>query len=149
MRRYLRDVILGILLGLLFGCALGSVRSHAREGVEYNNDPEVTAWYRSLMRPDMDHSSCCGTSDAYWCDDIHVRGDHVFCTITDDRDDAPRGRNHIDIGTEIEIPPEKMKWGPTDPDKGPPSNPTNHSIVFLGGSAYGRYVFCFVANSGV
>src|ERR1017187_1105204 len=143
----LRTIIFGVVLGLLGGLFLGSV--HARPGGEFNNDPEVTQWYKSLTVPDMKDASCCGLADAYWCDIIHVRGDKVFCTITDDRDDHPLGRNHIDIGTEIEIPPEKMKWGPADHDKTPPSNPTGHAIVFLGGSIYARYVFCFVAVGGV
>lgn len=150
VKRYLRNVFIGVLLGLLGALFLGSiVKVHAREGGEFNNDPEVREWFKHLMRPDIKDSPCCGEADGYWCDIIHVRGDKVYCSITDDRDDAPRGRPHIDIGTEIEIPPEKMKWGPHDPDKSPPSNPTGHSMVFLGGSAYGRYVFCFISGTGI
>ena len=114
------------------------------------DEPEFDSWYHGLTRPDLDHSSCCGKADAYWCDIIHVRHDKVFCTITDDRPDAPRGRPHIDIGTEMEIPPEKMKWGPNDPDKTPPSNPTGHAIIFIiNGGSYSPYVLCFVPGTGI
>src|SRR5713101_4082721 len=52
----------------------------------------------------------------------------TYATITDDRDDAPLRRPHIDIGTEIEIPNNKLKW-----DK---SNPTGRGIVFVNKSGY-------------
>ena len=52
--------------------------------------------------------------------------------------DQPSGRPHVDIGTEIEIPNNKLKW-----DK---SNPTGHGIVFLSRSGY---VFCYVQPGGV
>jgi hypothetical protein len=114
----------------------------------------VREWYQKLMRPDMPSSSCCGEADAYWCDDYYSRSDatdgkvHVYCKITDDRPDEPRRRPHVEIGTVIEIPPEKLKW-----DK---SNPTGHSIVFLtsGYNWYGsngkqKAVFCFVQSTGI
>jgi hypothetical protein len=41
------------------------------------------------------------------------------------------------LGTEIEIPNNKLKW-----DSG---NPTGHNILFLG---YSDVVFCFVQSSG-
>jgi hypothetical protein len=95
-------------------------------------------WYQTLMQPDNPSASCCGESDAYWCDKINVRAGKTFCTITDDWDDAPLKRPHVDVGTEVEIPNHKLKW-----DAG---NPTGHSIVFL---SRGGYVFCFVQNGGV
>jgi hypothetical protein len=52
--------------------------------------------------------------------------------------DQPRGRPHVDIGTKIEIPNNKLKW-----DK---SNPTGHGIVFLSRNGY---VFCYVQPGGV
>jgi hypothetical protein len=58
--------------------------------------------------------------------------------VRDDRPDEPRMRPHIDIGTEIEIPNNKLKW-----DK---SNPTGHGVVFLSRAGY---VFCFVQPGGV
>ena len=114
-------------------------RANARDlGQWENQDPAVTEWYRSLMQPDIPEASCCGEADAYFCDEIHVRDEKTFCTITDDRPDEPRGRPHIDIGTQIEIPPNKLKW-----DR---SNPTGHAIIFLSRAGY---VFCFVQGTGI
>ncbi len=53
------------------------------------------------------------------------------------RPDQPRGRPHIDIGTEIEIPNNKLKW-----DK---SNLTGQGIVFLSRNGY---VFCYAQPGG-
>ena len=85
--------------------------------------PKSGEWYQALMQPDVPNASCCGEADAYWADEVHVRDGKTYVTITDDRPDEPRGRPHVDIGTEIEIPNNKLKW-----DK---SNPTGHGIVFL------------------
>ena len=106
-----------------------------------NSDPAVREWFKTLMRPDFKDMPCCGEADGYWCDDIHVTDGRTTCTITDDRPNGPLKRQPVPIGTVIEIPPEKLKW-----DRG---NPTGHSIVFLGGGAYGRWVYCFVQNGGV
>ena len=113
------------------------VRAHDKGQFE-NTDPEVRAWYHSLMQPDAPNASCCGEADAYWADEIHVRDGKTYATITDDRDDRPLRRPHIPVGTEIEIPPNKLKW-----DKG---NPTGHNILFV---SRGMYVFCFVQSSGI
>ena len=146
---------------LFFSATLFFVPAHARIGVDWSspevaNDPEIARWYSSLMRPDGGYSSssCCGEADAYWCDDLSTTTDekgkvHVFCAITDDRDDKPRGRPHREIGTKIEIPPEKMKWTATDPQTSRadiPRNPTGHNIIFL---STGGYPYCFVLSSGV
>lgn len=109
---------------------------------EVEQDPAVHQWYQGLMQPDVPTMSCCGEADAYWCDDYYastVGGTaHVYCKITDDRQDAPRNRPHIDIGTEFEIPPNKLKW-----DK---SNPTGHGVLFLSRAGY---VYCYVQPGGV
>ena len=89
------------------------------------------------MQPDVPTVSCCGEADAYWCDGIHVKEGKTYCTITDDRDDAPLGRPHVALGTEIFIPDYKLKW-----DAG---NPVGHAIVFLSTAGY---VWCFVQNGG-
>lgn len=99
---------------------------------------EFSAWYEELMQPDAPSSSCCGKADAYWADEVHVRGGKTYATITDDRDDAPRGRAHIPNGTEIEIPNNKLKW-----DR---SNPTGHGVIFVSRNGV---VFCYVQPSGV
>ena len=119
--------------------------TYARDlGQWENSDPAVREWYRNLKRPDFPQYSCCGQANAYWCDEIHVK--HVpdgeantYCTITDDRDDAPRKRPHVPVGTEIYIPSNKLKW-----DEG---NPTGHSIIFL--AVNGSVVVCFVQNWGI
>lgn len=98
-----------------------------------NSDPAIVEWYQSLMQPDNPAASCCGEADAYFADEIHVRNGKTFAIITDDRPDAPRRRPHVDVGTEIEIPDQKLKW-----DR---SNPTGHGVVFLSRSGY---VYCFV-----
>jgi hypothetical protein len=123
-----------IVLGVAFGCVIGVV--NARDLGQWgaiNNDPSVREWYQALMQPDMPNASCCGEADAYFADEVHVRDGKTYATITDDRPDEPRMRPHIDIGTEIEIPNNKLKW-----DK---SNPTGHGVVFLSRAGY---VFCYV-----
>lgn len=125
-----------LIAGLLFlciGCAT------ARDlGQWENSDATVREWYQSLMMPDLPNASCCGEADAYWADEIHVRNGKTYATITDDRPDEPRGRPHVAIGTEVEIPDRKLKW-----DR---SNPTGHGVVFLSRAGY---VFCYVQPGGV
>lgn len=104
----------------------------------HDEDHDHDQWYGNLMQPDNPVASCCGLADAYWCDDYYARDGKAYCKITDDRDDGPLKRPHVDIGTEIEIPPYKLKW-----DRG---NPTGHAIVFM--SAL-QYVFCYVQGGGV
>lgn len=90
------------------------------------------------MQPDNPVMSCCGEADAYWADEIHVRDGKTFARITDDRDDAPRGRPHRDIGEEFEIPNNKLKW-----DRG---SPEGHAVIFLSRQGF---VFCFVQGGGI
>lgn len=90
------------------------------------------------MQPDNPTVPCCGEADAYWCDDIHVKGGEAYCRITDNRPDGPLGRPHREIGEEFQIPPQKLKH-----DKG---NPTGHSIIFLSTSGN---TYCFVQSGGV
>lgn len=102
------------------------------------SDPAIQQWYQALMQPDNPASSCCGEADAYWADEIHVRDGKAYATITDDRDDGPLGRPHVENGTVVEIPNHKLKW-----DK---SNPTGHGVVFLSRQGF---VFCYVQPGGV
>lgn len=119
-----------IILGLVLIAT--PVRAHDHE------HPELNEWYATLMQPDNPNVSCCGTADAYWCDDYFARGGNAYCKITDDRDDAPLQRPHIAVGTEFEIPAEKLKW-----DR---SNPTGHAVIFVNPMGH---VWCFVQNGGV
>jgi hypothetical protein len=114
-------------------------------------DPATQSWFEALMQPDNPAVSCCGEADHYWCDDIGAeqkwdekRGEMRtvnFCLITDDRPDAPFKRKHIPVGTRIDIPAHKFKFGDGDPQKQIVRNPTGHSVVFL---SRGDYVYCFV-----
>jgi hypothetical protein len=113
---------------------LGTGRPHAHD----HERPELDEWFQTLMQPDVPNASCCGEADAYWADEFHVREGKTFAVVTDDRPDAPLKRPHVDIGTEVEIPVNKLKW-----DK---SNPTGHGVVFLSRSGY---VFCYVQPGGV
>lgn len=136
MKEYFRNVVLGIVVVIALGMLLGAVRG---ANAHDHDHPELNEWYATLMQPDNPTVSCCGTADAYWCDDWYVRGGKTYCKITDDRDDAPLGRiHHVDIGTEILIPDYKLKF-----DRG---NPTGHSVVFL---SIGDHVYCFVQSSGI
>jgi hypothetical protein len=101
-----------------------------------HDHPELDAWYAGLMQPDNPTASCCGKADAYWCDDYYARNGKAYCKITDDR--VVKGRPPVPVGTEIEIPPWKLKF-----DRG---NPTGHAVVFL---SSGGAVFCFVQGGGV
>ena len=122
-----------ILLCLgIFSCLVGSVM--ARDLGQWEAvDPAIREWYQALMQPDVPNASCCGEADAYWADEVHVRDGKTYVIVTDE----PRGRPHVDIGTEIEIPNNKLKW-----DR---ANPTGHGIVFLSRSGY---VFCYVQPGG-
>ena len=118
---------------------LSAATAAAHDAGQWNNsDPSVHEWYQGLMQPDNPRIPCCGESDAYWADEVHVRDGKTFAVITDDRDDAPLMRPHINAGTEIEIPDNKLKY-----DRG---NPTGHGVVFL--SRAGA-VYCFVQPGGV
>ncbi len=125
--------VAALVVGLMISGA------HARDLGQWEaGDPAVRQWYQTLMRPDAPSSSCCGEADAYWADTVHVKGGKTFATITDDRPDGPLGRPHIDVGTVIEVPNEKLKW-----DRG---NPTGHNVLFV---SKGLYAWCFVQGSGI
>jgi hypothetical protein len=100
--------------------------------------PDQDEWYRSLKMPDNPRVPCCGTADAYWADVVHVRNGKTFATITDDRDDEILGRHHVPLGTEIEVPNEKLKF-----DAG---NPTGHAVIFLN---VNNEALCFVQGAGI
>jgi hypothetical protein len=122
----LKITFTGLMLGVVAALVMGSAEAH---------DPdhhEQAEWYQSLMQPDIPNAFCCGEADAYWADEIHVRDGKTYATITD------RHRPHVDVGTQIEIPNNKLKW-----DK---SNPTGHGVVFLSRAGY---VYCYVQPGGV
>lgn len=100
-------------------------------------DPRVSQWFRSLMQPDNPGVPCCGFADAYWADSFEVEGDHYIAIITDERPDEPLGRPHIDFGTRVPVPNNKIKWNA--------GNPTGHGVLFIGLGG----VYCFVPGGGV
>lgn len=111
--------------------------AYPRDLGQWTNSPDAD-WYRSLMQPDVPTASCCGEADAYFCNNYRSHQDGTaLCTIDDDRPDEPRHRPHIDNGTVIVIPQNKLKW-----DSG---NPTGNGVVFLSRQGY---VFCYVQPGG-
>lgn len=120
------------------------------------NDPDIKRWFQNLMQPDtigMGSAgvSCCGESDAYWADEVHVRDGKLFAVITDERPDGPLMRMHENVGTEYEVPPNKIVG--LEQRVG---NPTGHTVIFLGVRFWNldntkapHPVLCYVQNSGV
>lgn len=102
-----------------------------------NSPAKVREWYAGLMQPDNPTVSCCGEADAYFVDDFAIEGDQYVAIITDDRDDAPLHRRHIEPGTRFTVPNRKLKW-----DAG---NPTGHGVIFINSSG----VLCFVVPGGI
>lgn len=137
MSPHIRNRILGLLVLNVLLLLVGRAWPHD-SGQWEGADPAIREWYRGLMRPDAPHASCCDLSDAYYADIVHVRNGKTFAVVTDDRDDAPLGRPHIDVGTEIEVPNDKLKW-----DRG---NPTGHNVLFV---SKGLFAWCFVQGSGI
>jgi hypothetical protein len=133
----MKRIVLGITLGLIFVCltTMGNTRDF---GQWESTDPEIRIWYRSLMQPDNPTAPCCGEADAYWADSYEVDGDRYVAIITDPRPDEPLYRAHIDVGTKIVVPNQKLKF-----DEG---NPTGHGIVFVN---HVGYVFCYIVPGGV
>lgn len=141
--RKIGEALIGLIVlslaALMLLLSLTLTPAHARDNGQWGNeDPEIRQWYQALMQPDVPTASCCGEADAYWADEIHVREGKTYAIITDDRPDEPRGRPHVAIGTEVEVPNNKLKW-----DR---SNPTGHGIIFL---SRGGFVFCYVQPGGV
>ena len=103
-------------------------------------DPATKLWFRGLTQPDNPTVSCCGEADAYWADEMEVKGDDVYAIITDTRDDTPLRRPHVPVGTKILVPKNKIKW-----DKG---NPTGHTLIFIGTGWNDHIVYCYVQGTG-
>ncbi len=142
MSRYMRNFLFAFFL-LWVVIAFLSMLAVKRAQAHDHEHPELDAWYKSLMMPDNPTVPCCGEADAYWCDDYYARDGKAYCKITDDRDDAPLKRPHVDIGTEFEIPPEKLKW---EQSGKPTGNPTGSAIIFLSSTGH---VYCYVQSTGI
>jgi hypothetical protein len=126
------------LAALALASMLLAAPSAARDQGQWQASPsKVRDWYRNLMQPDEPMISCCGEADAYWADDFAVEGNHYVAIITDDRDDAPLGRPHLDPGKRFAVPNTKLKY-----DAG---NPTGHGVIFI---RIDGVVLCFIVPPG-
>lgn len=143
-------VVIGLTISIIlaaFAIASALGAAHAKNWDHDTATPEdVQQWYAHLMQPDQPLTSCCGEADAYWADSFKVgpNGEWV-AIITDERSIA--GRRGIPVGTEIIVPPNKLKY-----DEG---NPTGHGVIFLGfddeddASHPTPWVYCYVTPGGV
>lgn len=115
-------------------------RAASRDAGQWKDtDPNLGAWYKSLMQPDNPNVPCCGESDAYWADNTETGPNgELIAIITDDRPDEPLKRRHVPVGTKILVPPHKITWKF--------GNPTFHTVIFLNAS---NEPFCYVQNGGV
>jgi hypothetical protein len=59
-------------------------------------DPRQREWFEGLMQPDNPNRRCCGLADAYWADSYEVKDGQYIAIITDERDDKPLRRPHIE-----------------------------------------------------
>jgi hypothetical protein len=138
MRSEERRLLVFIWLMAIFAVAFIYValisKSQARDLGQWQNSA-LAEWYRSLKQPD-NNVSCCGEAESYYCDE-HARKDQVYCIISDERDNEVLHRTPVPIGTEIDIPPEKINRD---------QNLEGRAIVFL--SSGGR-VYCFIGAGGV
>jgi hypothetical protein len=100
-------------------------------------DPAQRKWFNGLMQPDNPNRRCCGLADAYWVDSYEVKDNQYIAIITDERDDEPLNRPHIENGRRFVVPNSKIKW-----DSG---NPTGHGIIFIG---VGLEVYCYLPPGG-
>lgn len=133
---YLALMIVGIVALLVIFTKMTMARDVGQwEDVDQN----IRDWYLALMQPDNPAVSCCGESDSYWADSYEVsdKGEYI-AIVTDTRNDEKLKRRHVEVGTRILIPHDKLKYDQ--------SNPTGHGIIFL---SRGDYVYCYVAPGGV
>jgi len=139
-QRTAEKVFIGLMVASSVLLVAGMALVHARDAGQWEqSDPATRRWFQNLKQPDNPNASCCGEADAYYADSFEVEGDHYVAIITDERDDAPLGRAHIEVGTKIVVPNYKIKFD--DP------NPTGHGIIFL--QAGSLHVWCFLAPGGV
>lgn len=115
--------------------ALWAFLASVRPARAHDHDqPWLNQWFSSVKQPDSG-ISCCGPSDAYYCDE-GARGSQVFCKINDDRDNSKLNRLPVANGTVIDIPAHKFNKDP---------NPTGRAVVWLSPAGH---VWCFVGISG-
>ena len=129
-----------IIAAMFAVTVIASGHARARDlGQWADADPRVSFWYKNLKQPDNPAIGCCGEADAYFADEFEVEGDQYVAIVTDTRDDAPLRRPHVEPGTRILIPRDKVVH------EG--GNPTGHGVVFY--SAGAGVVHCYVPPGGV
>ena len=117
---------------------LSTCKASARDLGQWEGvDPVQRKWFEGLMQPDNPNRRCCGLADAYWADSYEVKDGQYIAIITDERDDEPLRRPHIDNGKRFLVPHSKIKW-----DSG---NPTGHGIIFIG---HGLEIHCYLPPGG-
>lgn len=110
---------------LLIGVALAQIALARDSGQWKDIDPAQAQFYQTLMQPDNPTASCCGSSDAYFADEVDTDAiGNTVAIITDTRDDVSLARIHIPVGTRITIPARKLR-------KVSIPNPTGHNVIFL------------------
>lgn len=131
-----------------------TVPAFARDQGQWKDaDSLVSEWFKTLKQP-KSNASCCGVADAYWADAVEtdpVTGG-IIAIITDTRPDEwivdgnKVYRPHVDVGTRIPVPREKIR-------KPALFNPTGHTIIFLAtgaeeGTVY-TSVYCYEPLPGI
>lgn len=125
----------GLVVFAVFIIALLSIcRAIARDIGQWKYaSPDMAAYFQTLMQPDI-AVSCCGEADMYYADKTEAGPNgELIAVITDTRDDGPLMRPHIEPGTRVVVPPNKIR-------KIPIPNPTEHTLIFI--SASGT-VYCY------
>lgn len=113
------------------------VVANARDFGEWNSqNSAIRKWFERLKTPNSPLASCCGEADGYWADDFEVKDNHYVAIITDTRPDGPLYRIHIEPGTRIIIPNNRIVRDP--------ENPTGHGWVFT----LDNIVFCYLPPGG-
>lgn len=126
-----------LISALLASTIIGGAASARDLGQWSKVDPKISAWFKRQMQPDFPQRSCCGDSDAYEADLFEVKDGKFYAVITDTRDDRPLLRVHINAGTRVEIPPEKLSQPNDDP------NISGHGLVWIVVTEWGSGVYCY------
>lgn len=137
--------IIIVLISFTFGNIANS-RNYT-PGFIYDLDETVNAdihrWISSAQMPDT-LMSCCGESDLYLTDGLHVddKG-QMFTRIDDDRDIV--GRTLLPKGTVVYVPPNKL-------DTKHQSNPMQQDVIFMNpgelGVGFHPNVYCYFQVAG-
>lgn len=112
-------------------------------GAAQYQSPDIAEYYKTLPMPNS-ATSCCGEGDVYYADKQEAAPDgSIIAIITDTRPNdfvndhgVEVHRAPVPVGTRIPIPATALR-------KKPIPNPTGHTIVFLGVTELGTFVYCY------